>query len=81
MELLKDLGIGFVPPPGRGSISGKIQSPGQLDPDDWRLSIPRCMDGAFGKNLSCSRRWKPWLRKPMPLRSRWHWVALVWAGK
>ncbi|GAA1790716.1 aldo/keto reductase [Pseudarthrobacter sulfonivorans] len=53
LELLKELGIGFVPysPLGRGLLSGKIQSLSQLDQDDWRLSNPRFMDGALEKNL------------------------------
>jgi aryl-alcohol dehydrogenase-like predicted oxidoreductase len=53
LELLKELGIGFVPysPLGRGLLSGKIRSLSQLDEDDWRLNNPRFMDGALEKNL------------------------------
>lgn len=53
LELLKELGIGFVPysPLGRGILSGKIRSLDLLDRDDWRLSNPRFMDGALDKNL------------------------------
>lgn len=53
LELLKELGIGFVPysPLGRGLLSGKIRSLDQFDQDDWRLSNPRFMDGALEKNL------------------------------
>ena len=53
VELLKELGIGFVPysPLGRGLLTGKIRSLDQLDEDDWRLSNPRFMDGALEKNL------------------------------
>lgn len=53
LELLKELGIGFVPysPLGRGLLSGKIRSLEQFDKDDWRLSNPRFMDGALEKNL------------------------------
>ncbi|MDR7084546.1 aryl-alcohol dehydrogenase-like predicted oxidoreductase [Arthrobacter ginsengisoli] len=53
LDLLKELGIGFVPysPLGRGLLSGKILSLSQLDLDDWRLSNPRFMDGALDKNL------------------------------
>jgi aryl-alcohol dehydrogenase-like predicted oxidoreductase len=53
LELLKELGIGFVPysPLGRGLLSGKIRSLDHLDDDDWRLGNPRFMDGALEKNL------------------------------
>lgn len=53
LELLKELGIGFVPysPLGRGLLSGKIRSLDHLDEDDWRLGNPRFMDGALEKNL------------------------------
>jgi aryl-alcohol dehydrogenase-like predicted oxidoreductase len=53
LELLKELGIGFVPysPLGRGLLTGKIRSLDQLDKDDWRLSNPRFMNGALEKNL------------------------------
>jgi aryl-alcohol dehydrogenase-like predicted oxidoreductase len=53
LELLKELGIGFVPysPLGRGLLTGKIRSLAQLDKDDWRLSNPRFMNGALEKNL------------------------------
>lgn len=53
LDLLKELGIGFVPysPLGRGLLSGKIRSLDQLDADDWRRSNPRFADGALAKNL------------------------------
>lgn len=53
LELLKELGIGFVPysPLGRGLLSGKIRSLDHLDDDDWRLGNPRFMDGALEQNL------------------------------
>lgn len=53
LQLLKELGIGFVPysPLGRGLLTGRIRSLDQLDTDDWRLSNPRFMDGALEKNL------------------------------
>ena len=39
----RELGIGLVPysPLGRGFLSGTIQSPDDLAPDDWRRSNPR----------------------------------------
>jgi len=53
LELLKELGIGFVPysPLGRGLLSGKIRSLDQLEADDWRRTNPRFADGALAKNL------------------------------
>lgn len=53
LELLKELGIGFVPysPLGRGLLSGTIRSLDQLDADDWRRTNPRFVDGALATNL------------------------------
>ncbi|WP_268815663.1 aldo/keto reductase [Arthrobacter sp. SLBN-100] len=43
LELLKELGIGFVAysPLGRGLLTGTVLYLDQLDKDDWRLSNPR----------------------------------------
>ncbi len=53
LDVLRELGIGFVPysPLGRGILSGKLQSRDQLDADDWRLTNPRFAEGAFETNL------------------------------
>ena len=53
LDVLRELGIGFVPysPLGRGLLSGKILSRDQLDPDDWRLTNPRFVEGALQHNL------------------------------
>lgn len=53
LDVLRELGIGFVPysPLGRGILSGKIQSRDQLDADDWRLTNPRFLEGALETNL------------------------------
>lgn len=53
LDLLKELGIGFVPysPLGRGLLSGKIRSLEQLDADDWRRGNPRFEGEALAKNL------------------------------
>lgn len=53
LDLLKELGIGFVPysPLGRGLLSGKIRSREQFDAEDWRLTNPRFADGALEHNL------------------------------
>lgn len=53
LDLLAELGIGFVPysPLSRGMLSGKIRSLDVFDSDDWRLSNPRFLPGAFEQNL------------------------------
>ncbi|MGV1033957.1 MAG: aldo/keto reductase [Microbacteriaceae bacterium] len=57
LSLLRELGIGFVPysPLGRGMLSGKIRSRDQFDSDDWRLTNPRFVPGAFEQNLEALR--------------------------
>lgn len=57
LDLLRELGIGFVPysPLGRGMLSGKIRSRDQFDADDWRLTNPRFVPGAFEHNLGVLR--------------------------
>jgi aryl-alcohol dehydrogenase-like predicted oxidoreductase len=49
----RELGIGFVAysPIGRGFLSGRIRSPEDLDPDDWRRNNPRFQGENFRKNL------------------------------
>ena len=53
----RELGISFVAysPLGRGFLSGKIQSPEDLDPSDWRRNMPRFQGENFGKNLDLVR--------------------------
>jgi aryl-alcohol dehydrogenase-like predicted oxidoreductase len=57
LDLLKELGIGFVPysPLGRGMLTGALRSLDQLGEDDWRRSNPRFVDGAFEHNLGVLR--------------------------
>jgi aryl-alcohol dehydrogenase-like predicted oxidoreductase len=54
----RELGIGFVAysPLGRGFLSGKITDPSDLEPGDWRRSMPRFAEGNFEKNLGLARR-------------------------
>lgn len=77
LELLKELGIGFVPysPLGRGLLTGKILSLSQLDQDDWRLSNPRFMDGALDKNLIVLKEVESVARQAGATLSQ---VALAW---
>jgi aryl-alcohol dehydrogenase-like predicted oxidoreductase len=41
--VLRQLGIGFVPysPLGRGFLTGAFANSGELEPDDWRRTVPR----------------------------------------
>jgi aryl-alcohol dehydrogenase-like predicted oxidoreductase len=53
MPVLEELGIGLVPfaPLGRGMLSGKIRTPDDFAPDDFRRRLPRYQGDAFYKNL------------------------------
>jgi aryl-alcohol dehydrogenase-like predicted oxidoreductase len=53
----RELGIGFVAysPLGRGFLSGGIQSPDDLDPDDYRRFSPRFQGENFQRNLDLVR--------------------------
>jgi aryl-alcohol dehydrogenase-like predicted oxidoreductase len=54
----RELGITFVPysPLGRGFLTGKIKSPEDLEPGDWRLNNPRFQGENFQRNLDLVRR-------------------------
>ena len=47
------LGMGFVAysPLGRGFLTGAIQKPSDMAPDDWRRTNPRFQEDALQKNL------------------------------
>ena len=53
LEVVRELGIGFVPysPLGRGFLSGEIKSIDDLAPDDFRRTNPRFAGYNFQKNL------------------------------
>ena len=49
----RELGIGFVAysPLGRGFLTGRFQTPDDLEPDDWRRHNPRFQGENFQRNL------------------------------
>jgi aryl-alcohol dehydrogenase-like predicted oxidoreductase len=49
----RELGVGIVPysPLGRGFLTGRITSPGDLAPDDWRRTNARFQGENFQQNL------------------------------
>ena len=53
LPTVRKLGIGFVPysPMGRGFLSGKITTPDDFAPDDFRRIQPRFQGENFYKNL------------------------------
>ena len=53
LPLLRELGIGFVPysPLGRGFLTGKVRSLGDLDDSDFRRQNPRFTGDNLQRNL------------------------------
>jgi len=60
LPTLRQLGIGFVAysPLGRGFLTGQIQSPDDLAPDDFRRHSPRFQGDNFQRNLDLVGRVK-----------------------
>ena len=60
LPTLRELEIGFVPysPLGRGFLSGKITSPDDFTPDDFRRNLPRFTGENFYQNLQLVDRIK-----------------------
>jgi aryl-alcohol dehydrogenase-like predicted oxidoreductase len=57
MPTCRELGIGFVAysPLGRGFLTGRIASPHDLDPNDYRRHSPRFQGDNFNKNIELVR--------------------------
>ena len=55
---IRELGIGFVPysPLGRGFLTGRFRSPGDIPEGDWRRMNPRFQGENFEKNLALVSR-------------------------
>jgi len=53
----RELGIGFVAysPLGRGLLTGRFNTPGDLASDDWRHSSPRFQTGHLERNAELAR--------------------------
>jgi len=58
IPLCRELGITFVPysPLGRGFLTGRFKSPGDLQPGDWRRNNPRFQGENFQRNLDLVHR-------------------------
>ncbi|MCW2632907.1 MAG: aldo/keto reductase, partial [Pseudonocardia sp.] len=58
LPTVRELGIGFVAysPLGRGFLSGRFRSLGDLDPEDFRRNNPRFQGENFTRNLDLVER-------------------------
>ena len=58
LPTVRELGIGFVPysPPGRGFLTGRIQSPEDFEEGDFRSNSPRFQGENSQKNLELVER-------------------------
>lgn len=53
IPVLRELGIAYVAysPLSRGLLAGRIRTPDDLDPDDWRRQVPRFQGENLARNL------------------------------
>jgi aryl-alcohol dehydrogenase-like predicted oxidoreductase len=60
LSTCRELGIAFVPysPLGRGFLTGAIQKPTDMAPDDWRHTNPRFQADALQQNLALANHVK-----------------------
>jgi aryl-alcohol dehydrogenase-like predicted oxidoreductase len=74
---VRDLGIAFVAysPLGRGFLTGRIKSTGDLAPDDWRHKNPRFQGENFQKNLDLAARVQALAREKQCTAAQ---LALAW---
>lgn len=77
LPAIRELGLGFLPysPLGRGFLTGRIRSPEDLGPDDWRRHSPRFQGDNFRRNLELvDRVWELARRKGITPAQ----LALAW---
>lgn len=77
LPTVRALGIGFVAysPLGRGFLTGRFRSPGDLPEGDYRRHSPRFQEGNFQKNLELADRVREMAREKGVLPSQ---LALAW---
>ncbi|KAJ7026688.1 NADP-dependent oxidoreductase domain-containing protein [Mycena alexandri] len=77
LEAAKELGVGIVAysPLGRGLITGRYQSPDDLDDDDVRRLLPRFSRENFPKNLALADHFKTMSEKYQASTSQ---IVLAW---
>jgi aryl-alcohol dehydrogenase-like predicted oxidoreductase len=78
LPVCRELGIGFVAysPLGRGFLTAKIKSTGELAENDWRRNAPRFQSENFEKNLELARRVEEMAAKKGVKPAQ---LALTWA--
>lgn len=77
LPTVRELEIGFVAysPLGRGFLTGQIQQPGDLAPDDWRRTAPRFQGENFQRNLELVKKVEEMAAKKHVKPSQ---LALAW---
>lgn len=77
LPTVRELGIGFVAysPLGRGFLSGRFRSLGDLEPDDYRRNSPRFRGDNFQRNLEVVKKIEEIAREKGVTASQ---LALAW---